>query len=261
MAGHTTQELRAIVRESLVVPSPLEEYRATPGRRVEHGDLALFASGIPGVEFNLMCVFGPAGPASAFSLADAFFAGAGGYSVAVEVEAAGPIEEALRRRGWRLVEEEPALVLPQLPDAAPPAPAELDIRRVTDAEGYARYLAITATSPHHLPSLAAALDARVGLFVGMVDGQPVATSRLVRLGRIAELTGVVTLPAHRRRGYATAMTWAAIMAGAAGGCTVATLTATAMGYPVYVQMGFVPVCTLRTYEPPSTGTALDGGEA
>ena len=33
------------------------------------------------------------------------------------------------------------------------------------------------------------------------------------------------------------------------GCRAFLLTATEMGYPVYVKMGFVPVCTLRTYEP------------
>jgi len=29
-----------------------------------------------------------------------------------------------------------------------------------------------------------------------------------------------------------------------------TLTATEMGYPVYLRMGFVPVCRYRTYVPP-----------
>jgi hypothetical protein len=29
-----------------------------------------------------------------------------------------------------------------------------------------------------------------------------------------------------------------------------TLTASEMGYPVYLRMGFVPVCRYRTYLPP-----------
>jgi hypothetical protein len=29
-----------------------------------------------------------------------------------------------------------------------------------------------------------------------------------------------------------------------------TLTASAMGYSVYVRLGFVPVCTYRNYAPP-----------
>ncbi|HET8631928.1 MAG TPA: hypothetical protein VFL91_31265 [Thermomicrobiales bacterium] len=38
------------------------------------------------------------------------------------------------------------------------------------------------------------------------------------------------------------------MAGAAArGCRAATLTASEMGYPVYVRMGFAPVGTFRTY--------------
>jgi hypothetical protein len=35
-----------------------------------------------------------------------------------------------------------------------------------------------------------------------------------------------------------------------------TLTASAMGYPVYVAMGFVPVCTIRTYLPPSAAPGV-----
>jgi GNAT superfamily N-acetyltransferase len=70
-----------------------------------------------------------------------------------------------------------------------------------------------------------------------------------RYTQVADLMGVVTRPARRRRGYGTAMTWAAVSAAQGMGCRAFVLTATDMGYPVYVKMGFAPVCTLRTYEP------------
>ena len=62
--------------------------------------------------------------------------------------------------------------------------------------------------------------------------------------------GVVTHPEFRRRGYGTALTWAAIAAARAMGARAALLGATPLGYPVYLKMGFTPICTMRTYEPP-----------
>ena len=244
-------DLRAVVHASLLTPSPLERYRPNPVRRERHGDLALLATGSPGPDFNYSIALGPVAPERAFALAEAFFGDPAGYSAVVEVETAGPVEEELIARGWRLVEEEPALVLPRLPDPIPAPPVGLDIRRVTDEAGLADFRNLTETPTLFVPSLAAALDPGVALFVGYLDGRVVASSRLVCLGEIAELTGVNTAPEYRRRGLGTALTWAAIAEGAARGCTVPMLTASELGYPVYIRMGFVPVCTYRTYLPPA----------
>jgi GNAT superfamily N-acetyltransferase len=62
--------------------------------------------------------------------------------------------------------------------------------------------------------------------------------------------GVVAAPEHRRHGFGAAMTWAAVNEGVRRGCTAMMLTTATMGYPVYLRMGFVPVCTYRTYLPP-----------
>ena len=43
------------------------------------------------------------------------------------------------------------------------------------------------------------------------------------------------------------MTWAAVAAGLERGCDVIILSASEMGYSVYLRMGFVPVCRYRTY--------------
>lgn len=248
----TTETLRTIVHEALLRPSPLEQYRSSPTRRQRHGPVELLASSGGGPDLNNVLVLGEAEPAAVLALADEFFGVARGYSVSLEVEAAGTMEPALIAGGWVMDEEEPALVLASLPAVAPALPAGLHLRRVATEQDFAAFRAIGGPPPSILPSLAAALDPDVSLFLGEVDGRVAATSRLVCLGDIAEITGVVTDPAYRRRGFATAMTWAAVMAGAAHGCTTATLTATAMGYPVYVKMGFVPVCTFRTYLPPGS---------
>ncbi|MGI8551817.1 MAG: GNAT family N-acetyltransferase [Dehalococcoidia bacterium] len=244
-----SDDLRAIVHTSLLTPSPISRYRGGQVRRALHGDVSLIADGGIGPDFNNVLVLGPARPENVFALAEEFFGGAGGYSVVVEVETAQPVEAALQGRGWTMDEEEPALVLPHLPAEIPPPPAGLTIRWVTDESGFGDFQAVSTTA--YVPSLAAATDADVALFVGSVDGKPTATSRLVRLGSIAEISSVVTEPEYRRRGFGAALTWAAIAEGVRRGCATAMLTATELGYPVYVRMGFLPVCTYRTYLPPS----------
>ena len=241
-------DLHAIVRAPLLIPSPLQRYRSQPGRHAVHDDLILTAEGGPGPDFNIAFVFGPIPPERVFTLADTFFAGTE-YAIIVESDTARPIEEAIRAHGWQLDEEEPALVLAPLP-TPPPPPADLTIRPVTTDGEFADFLAVSQTAHRWLPSLAAAQDPAVALLVGYDGEEPVATARIACHGDVGDINGIVTLPHARRRGFGTAMTWGAIAAGARHGCTAVTLTATAMGFPVYVRMGFVPVCTYRTYLPP-----------
>lgn len=208
------QDRRAMVHACLVAPSPLERYRPGPLRRARHGPITLIAAGDQGPAFNQALVLGPASPAELFALADAFFGDPAGYSIVVETGMVPAMDALLGARGWRLDEEEPALVLAPLPPVQPPAPPELAIRRVADAAGLADFRGVSETPSVYVPSLGAALDPAVALFVGYVAGRPVASSRLVCLGTIAELSGIVTVPTARRRGYGTALTWAALaMAG------------------------------------------------
>jgi predicted acetyltransferase len=72
-----------------------------------------------------------------------------------------------------------------------------------------------------------------------------------RVDEIAGVTGVATVPAYRRRGFARALTWAVIRAGAARGCTCATLGGLGASYTLYLGMGFLHVCNHRTYAPPA----------
>lgn len=250
-------DLRAIVHAPLLDPSPLQRYRAAPGRHAVHDDLILTAYGGPGPDANAAIVLGPVPPERVFALADAFF-DAIGYAVVVEAESAQPMDAAVRARGWHLDEEEPALALSPIP-TPPPPPDDLTIRLVATEEEFADFMAISRTAYRWIPSLAAATDPAVALCVGYVRGEAVAVSRLTCQRGVGDLNGVVTAPAHRRRGYGTALTWAAIAEGARRGCTAMTLTATEMGYPVYVRMGFVPVCTYRTYLPPAPTLGNEGG--
>lgn len=236
-----------IVRRALQSPIPLTRYRPDPPRRAVHDDVLLLALGDGADDFREVIVLGPTSPERVFVLAADFFGAGTRYGVVVDAETAAPMEAALRAGGWRLDAEEPALVMTPLPAAVPPPPPGLDIRLVTDEAGLADFRAVSGTGTQWVPSLAAAIDPGVGLFVGYAQAQPVATSRFTVQDGVADINGVVTVPEARRRGYGTALTWACIAEGRDRGCTAADLTATEMGYPVYIKMGFVPVCTFRTY--------------
>ena len=239
------QDRRAMVHACLVAPSPLECYRPGPIRRARHGTITLIAAGDQGPAFNQALVLGPASPAELFALADAFFGDPAGYSIVVETGMVPAMDALLGARGWRLDEEEPALVLAPLPAGRPAAPPELVIRPVADAAGLADFHGVSETPSVYVPSLGAALDPAVALFVGYVAGRPVASSWLVCLGTIAELSGIVTVPTARRRGYGTALTWVALATGRERNCVAAT----AVGYPLYQRLGFRLAGVYRTYLP------------
>jgi ribosomal protein S18 acetylase RimI-like enzyme len=200
-------------------------------------------------------------------LADGFFGPeSGGYGIVVEADAGHPIEAELRAAGWKVFEDEPALVFPSIP-AAPPLPAGLEVKRVRDAEGRRDLVRVmadgfgaatseggTAVPPEAFdalaPSIDCALDPAVALLLGYVNGQPVSSAELFVVGPVAGITGVATVPAYRRRGLGTALTWQALREGAALGCTCATLGALGASYDLYRKMGFLHVCNHRAYQAP-----------
>ena len=77
------------------------------------------------------------------------------------------------------------------------------------------------------------------IVVAYDKGEPVATATLVRVDGVAAIYGVATLPTHRRRGYGTAVTLAALQAAANGGCDLAFLNPSPMAHRVYASLGFV----------------------
>jgi GNAT superfamily N-acetyltransferase len=223
---------------------------------IDWGDLA------PGGK--LAVTLGDAPPlARVLTIADAFFAGRpGGYGVRVDGGFEQPIEAELQARGWWGEDDSPSMVMASIP-TVPPPPAELAIRRVTTAEDLEDWFHAAspgARGPDHppevdfnrifIPSLAVAHDPAIALFIGYLEQRPVASSGLFITDGVAEVAAVATWPEVRGRGYGTALTWAAIAEGMARGCTSAALRASALGEPVYAAMGFVYVCTFRTYSPP-----------
>ncbi|QBD76618.1 N-acetyltransferase [Ktedonosporobacter rubrisoli] len=82
------------------------------------------------------------------------------------------------------------------------------------------------------------LQCPMRLYLGTIDGEPVATSQLflgleaVSLGRIS------TLPQHRGQGIGAAMTLTALREALACGYHMALLAASSLGLPLYQRIGF-----------------------
>jgi ribosomal protein S18 acetylase RimI-like enzyme len=263
------QEMIAIAHRGLLTgPAPLLRHYPA-GRHADVEGVTLKCWGSFGRDLNKVMVVGPAPPlARILELADAFFGPeAGGYGIVVEADASHPVEAELRAVGWQVFEDEPALVMPSL-SAAPPLPAGLEIRPLRDDAGRRDLIRVladgfgapTAEGGTELPleaydslapSLECARDPDVAVLVGYVAGRPAAAALLFVVGPIAGVTGVATVPAFRRRGLGTALTWAAVREGAARGCTCATLAALGASFDLYRKMGFIHVCNHRAYAPAS----------
>lgn len=142
------------------------------------------------------------------------------------------------------------------PPAAPPG---LEIQRVTDAAGiqaWEQAFEIGADAPAGFiePWMAGLAgspefrDERLRLFLGRVDGVPVATSARMSTGRWAGVYCVNTHARLRGRGYGTAMSWAAAD-GRSDGRTASCLQASAMGAAVYASMGYRTVGEYEIWQP------------
>jgi ribosomal protein S18 acetylase RimI-like enzyme len=80
-------------------------------------------------------------------------------------------------------------------------------------------------------------------FTVRVDGVPVAATDLYSDGRIAQVENVATLPAHRGRGYASALVLRVVEEAQAGGHDLVFLTADVDDWPkdLYSRLGFEEV--------------------
>lgn len=98
-------------------------------------------------------------------------------------------------------------------------------------------------------------DDRVTFFSGYVDDMevPAATAVSVVTGGVAGIYAITVHEAARRRGFGTAMTWAAVAAGARAGVDTVILQSSDMGRPVYERMGFTQIRAHHRYRPQAGG--------
>jgi len=84
-------------------------------------------------------------------------------------------------------------------------------------------------------------------YLGLLNGQPVATSWLTLGAGVAGIYGVATRPAARRQGLGAALTVAPLLDARAMGYRIGVLQSSAMGYNVYRGLGFQDYCPFSVY--------------
>ncbi len=183
------------------------------------------------------------------------------YSIWIRNHADTDLEVQLREKGFTDFTSMPGMVLLSDPGTQC-APADLDVRTVVDdkgrcdfrdvvADAYLTYGAPPAYAEDAFFRLESVCAPHLQAFVGYLDDTPVAGAAVYVTHSVAGIGWVGTRSDQRRRGYAEAVTWAAIREGFRRGATFANLQASPMGEPVYTRMGFITPTQYRALARPS----------
>jgi GNAT superfamily N-acetyltransferase len=228
---------------------------AENGEVVEGGGLLLIRTGAPVARFNIAFVTRPLRePGAAIERAIAYFDGHElPFVLRVRAGIDDRAERAAESAGLSFRDTVPGMVMVGAP-GIPALPSGLEIHAVRDRQTLDDHLTVLAASFGMPLDLARQLlTERVlsvlddELYVGYVEGAPVASSALITSDRVAGVWNVGCVPAHRKRGLGEAMTWHAVRRGADIGCVMANLQASEMGQPIYARMGFEVVAGYRTF--------------
>jgi ribosomal protein S18 acetylase RimI-like enzyme len=159
------------------------------------------------------------------------------------------VPERLEAAGLGKPERVPIMKLSLVDTPAPAEVAGLEIRKVTTPEELADFTAVVAgglepptdTGREFMArAVSAALDPAgpARFIVGYLEGTPVSCAEVVLHGGVAGLYNIVTLPGHRRRGYGSALTLAALRLAQTEGYLAAVLEASPEGEGIYLRLGF-----------------------
>ena len=134
------------------------------------------------------------------------------------------------------------------------AAPEFEIRRITDAAGLDVHRSVVTAGFASHPSVAAGTTCRelldlpgCVLYVGCLDGVPVASGMGWRTGSTIGVYAISTVASARRQGFGASMTAHVVLDGLAAGCDAAALQASAMGRPIYERLGFRTVVRYESY--------------
>lgn len=151
-----------------------------------------------------------------------------------------------------------AVDLNVLPERAP-APDALRIERVRDdhsLDAWARTLSLGFGEGEREAFWVRDMYRRLGYgdvgpwrhYLGVVDGEGVATATLFLAAGVAGIYFVSTAPPARRQGIGAAITLAPLIEARRLGYRVGVLGASSMGHSVYRGLGFRDYCTIGVYE-------------
>ena len=161
----------------------------------------------------------------------------------------------LRRFGLELMGHPPLMFRPAGGDA-PATPPGLDIVEVRTHDERATF-ARALTEGYPMPGgddgpfgRDDVLAGPLRLYLGMVDGKPVATAGACVAHGLNDVEWVSTMPDARRQGYGEALTWAATFADRS---LPSALIASDLGQAIYERMGYVKLLRMTLWwRPPQT---------
>ena len=172
-------------------------------------------------------------------------------------ELASPSDLALRLRGrgWLEIGRE-RILWTRRAGVVPHLDARLRLEGVTPATAAAyeaterSIFGLAATeADDRVGSLRRGLESgRVRAYLARLEGEPVATARLVRGDGVAALQGVGVVASRRRQGYGSLMTTVATRAGLVGGARLVWLSVEAdnlAAMALYAGLDYRPVLTWR----------------
>jgi GNAT superfamily N-acetyltransferase len=137
-----------------------------------------------------------------------------------------------------------------------PTPTGLTIEHVEDTEALEKWAYASIMGFEHPETdVNIWFDVFAGLgfelplrnYVGILDGEPVATSELFLAAGVAGIYVVATVPDARRQGIGAALTLAPLREARAMGVRIAILHASRMGLGVYRRLGFQEYCKMSNY--------------
>ncbi len=262
-------ELDRLVRcHANIIEGRLAVVRALPAHRVEEEEGVVRCAApaaVPG--FNAVFVTqAPSDVAGVLRRSREFMERVGVHQwiVLAWPEAAGSLAPAAVEAGLVGGRRVPGLVRTAPTGPIPPPPKGLEVRPVLDPDAWVEFIATGAQGfggprpARPLEGLPFALSRSFRAFLGVWDGEPVATSVAFPWNGVVGIFFVSTRPEFRGRGIGTALTWRAAAVGPEAGCSDVFLQATEMGDPVYRAMGFREVTSYVEWETAPPGRPSPG---
>lgn len=155
---------------------------------------------------------------------------------------------------WTSDDSHPGMALTSL-NEIPPDQSVAAISEVTDSAGFDDFVTSFATvfeaPPDHIEQVyRPLLPATEGsLFVGRVDGHPVACGHLEMVEDVAGVYNIGVVEEFRGHGIGEAISWAVLRARREAGCDIGVLQSSEMAYPLYQKMDFEMVVEYHHFEP------------
>jgi GNAT superfamily N-acetyltransferase len=167
---------------------------------------------------------------------------------------------AAQARGLQQVYEMPEMIL-MAPVEEPPLPSGAELRKLTSAEQAEDYWRIAAAAYASLgfpPEIFAGYSNHSGLlaenivaFIAYFEGEPASIAMTLVNNSVAGIYWVGSLERARGQGLGRATTAAATNAGFELGADLASLQASPMGKPIYLDMGYEMIFDYRLFMSPA----------